>query len=155
MQHLALKSGSITGRSEAEIPLGVHAGLADKVKQAVQCNEISGIRLILSLCRRSLEIHPPEYKLTPQLKQSRSQWKDKVPMDWIMSSYMEVADRKGSRDCKEKAVSPEWSPVKYSLLGHFEEVERTLCSVSQSLGDVILSFIRKLQIVGMFYTMLL
>lgn len=38
--------------------------MADKVKQAVQCDEISGIKLILSLGRRSLNIHPPEYKLS-------------------------------------------------------------------------------------------
>lgn len=59
-----MKGGSITERSEAETTLGWHARLADKVKQAVRCDEISGIKLILSLGRRSLNMHPPEYKLS-------------------------------------------------------------------------------------------
>lgn len=55
-------------------------------------------------------------------------------MDWIMSSYMEVADRKGNRVCKEKAVYPEYGPVKCSLLGHFEEVEVTFLKIWEEMG---------------------
>lgn len=61
-----MKSGRIIGRSEVEAMLEWHVGLTDKMKAAMKCNEISGIKLIPWQ-------EKPEYMSVPSRIQASSQ----------------------------------------------------------------------------------